>query len=1172
MISLAGYQINNEIHKSNRTIVFRGTRLSDNCPVVIKYLSKEYPTSKELSDFTYEYKIMNKLSGEGIIKPYDIVKYGNSLAIIMEDIGGESIADAMKSTKLSITEKMLLSIQMTDSLLQVHKQNIIHKDVNPSNFIWNRKTNQVKIIDFGISTELASEDFQYTNTMNPDGTLEYMSPEQTGRINKPVDYRTDFYSLGITLYELFSGKLPFAGEDESEMVYYHIAKTPAPLYLVSPEIPKCLSDIVMKLISKSAEERYQSASGIKKDLEHCYQSLKSGTEISNFVPGKDDIIERFESPYKLFGREEEIEILVKKFEDASKGNCELVLVGGYPGIGKSSLINEIRKPITFRKGRFIYGKCEQRKCNTPYYGLRQAFQELVRQLLTEPQSSLDTWKQRLMDALGENGQLITDIIPDLEQIIGLQPHATELNPVESQNRIQMVFLEFIKVFAQKEHPLIIFLDDLQWCDAATINLIYYIFSMDTLQYALFVCAYRDNELQAGYRISQLFEKLRELNSCTELFLKPLDFTAVNDLVSETLHSPPDATKPLTELIIKKTNGNPFFTIKMLKSLYLQKAFTFIPEKGQWSFDLEKVRNAEISDNLIDLIIKGLESLSERTVNTLKLAACIGNQFDFRTLLLVKNDPESLLNKDLWTAINKEIIIPLDNNYRLIGSLSAEMYKDVPIRFSFTHERVRQAVYSLITDNDRAKMHLSIGYIYLKLFQKEKRTDLLYDLVNHLNIGRELIQNIKELIELSDLNIMAGSKAKKSTAFAAAENYFAIAQSLLSDELWAKTPRKYFKLLIDRANVALLSGNLTLSENLCIRLLDKAQSNIDKASISIIRVQIFEYQGKHKEAIDEVRRSLRLFDIHLPDNDQEIVQKIHKGIFKLKSYLKRITIDGLKNLPEMKDPEKIIIMQMVFQMVPAAYQSNPQLFVLISLMMFELTCEYGVSPLSCKCFTDCAIILGSLGEYETGYKLAEAAFSLLNRLKAEAFRASVCYGFTFTSYTRAHYSESLNYYDMAYHKGLETGDIHHASFALADKLLLLLYTGKNLNECMQETEDAVTYLNKINISLPQLLAQMIHYMIRKFQSVHDKKEEKNFLRKDEEIITTLKSTNNLGFLCRFYILNAYMNIIFGKMDDAEKWNNMAQEVIRSTGLVQDYSVPDHYMFQGLILCNKMVRLI
>jgi histidine kinase len=398
-----------------------------------------------------------------------------------------------------------------------------------------------------------------------------------------------------------------------------------------------------------------------------------------------------------------------------------------------------------------------------------------------------------------------------------------------------------------------------------------------------------------------------------------------------------------------------------------------------------------------------------------------------------------------------------------------MYKDVPIRFCFTHDRVRQAIYSLITDNERAQIHLSIGYIYLEVFQEEERTDLLYDLVNHLNIGRPLIHNINKRIELSDLNILAGNTAKKSTAFAAAENYFAIAQSLLPEEQWAKTPEKYFKLLLEHANVALLSGNLTLSDSLCNQLSDIAQSNIDKAAISIIRVQILEYQSKHQEAIDEVRRSLRLFDIHLPENDQEVVQKIHEEIFKLKNYLDRITIDGLKKLPEMKDPEKIIIMQMVFQMVPAAYQSNPQLFVLISLMMFELTCDHGVSPLSCKCFTDCAIILGSaLGDYETSYRLAKAAFSLLNRLEAEAFRAAVCYGFTFTSYMRAHYSESLSYYDMSFYKGLETGDIHHAAFALADKLLLLLYTGKNLSECIKETENAITYLNKINISMPQLL--------------------------------------------------------------------------------------------------------
>ncbi|MDP4180019.1 MAG: AAA family ATPase [Bacillota bacterium] len=1169
---MIGYKISEEIFKSENSTIFRGTRDLDNQPVIIKLLNSEYPTDKELSFFIREYEIMYKIAGDGIIKVYALKKYKNSLVIIMEDIGGESIDKALKTIELSLAEKLELAIKITKSLIQTHQQNIIHKDVNPTNLIWNNKTNQVKIIDFGLSTELTREASQCINLNILEGTLDYISPEQTGRINRPVDYRTDLYSLGVTFYELFTGQLPFCVDDELELIYCHIAKTPIPPVDINPKIPHILSEIIMKLISKTVEERYQSALGLMKDLEICQQYLNSTNQIDGeFLPGQGDFLDRFDIPHKLYGREAEIEMLIDGFEKAVDGNTEFLLVSGYSGIGKSSLIHEIRKPITGKKGYFISGKFNQFERNNPYYGITQAFNELLKQLLTQSQHSLDNWKQQLLAAIGSNGQVIIDIIPELEQIIGPQPQVAELNPLEAQNRFQMTFREFIKVFAKPEHPLVVFLDDLQWSDTSTLDLIKYILISGNVQHVLFIGAYRDNEVQAGHPLLQLMEELQRgqqgsIPQLNQIFLKPLEFSAVNQLIAETLHSLPDTTEPLTNVIFQKTKGNPFFISRMLSSLYLTGTFTFMAEKGQWNYDMEKVEAVEISDNVVDLLVLGLESLPEETISILKLVACIGTQFDLSTVSLISKKSVATIGKDLWTAVEKEIVLPLNNNYRFINALKEMSHADMEIRFSFAHDRIRQAVYSLIPEREKSENHLNIGREYLKSFQESKRTDAIFDMINHLNIGRNLIWDKEDRIELAELNVLAGNKAKKSTAFAAALSYFETAKSLLSEEEWAAEPEKLFALLLEQASAALLSGDLLKAEAICEHLSKIANSNLEKGAVSNIKVLILIFQGKLFDTIGEIRKTLLLFDIPLPETAEEISRKTQEGIMKMQQFLASAPVEELVNLPVMKDPEKVMAMQLLFQVVPPAIQVNPPLYILASLMMFELTLNYGASPLSCKCFGDCGVIQGTaLSDYKTGYKLGEAAFALINKFKAESQKPPVYFIFTYISHWRVHYQESLDYYNMSYSTGLLTGDLMHATYAIAHKVHLLMWVGKNLSDCKAETENTIAFLKQAKGATPLLLAEIVYYMIQKFQTIEDHNAPVDFEAIDRDMIGMIESSHNLVSKYRFFQYNTYVNIILGNMEEAEKWNMMAEKIIFAG--VSDFIMPDHYLFQALILIHK-----
>lgn len=1174
MIHLDGYNIIEEISTDINSIVLRGIRNLDNCPVIIKLLNKEYPSTKELSNFIREYEIMVRLIGDGLIKAYTTEKYNNSAAIIMEDIGGESVDKVLNSIKLDIMEKISLAIKMTECLIQLHKQNIIHKDVNPSNFIWNYKTNQVKIIDFGISAELIREASQFINLNVLEGSLNYLSPEQTGRINRPVDYRTDLYSLGVSFYELFTERLPFEAKDEIEMIYSHIAKTPIPPKEINHEVPTVISDIVMKLMNKAAEERYQSALGLMKDLEYCLKLLEEKKEVCGLILGTEDILDRFEIPHKLYGREEEIKMLINGFEKAASGNCEFLFVSGYSGIGKSTLIHEVRKPITGKKGYFISGKYNQFERDVPYYGITQAFKQLIRQLLSEPQSVLDNWKSRILEALGDNGQVILDVIPELEQIIGPQPQVTEFNPLEAQNRFKMLFREFINVFARKEHPLVIFLDDLQWSDTSTLDLLKYILETGKAKYILFIGAYRDNEVNTGHPLHKLLIELKNTQQdppppFNQIFLKPLDFTAINQLIADTFHSHINDTKALTNIIFQKTKGNPFFIGRVLNSLYLQGTFTFLSDKGQWIYDLKKVEAVEISDNVVDLLVKNLESLPKSTMDILKLVACIGSQFDLITASQISKKSISELGKDLWVAIEEEIVLPLNNNYRFINTLEKETNPiDIEMSFCFAHDRLRQAVYSLIPEQDKCVVHLNIGNTYLKSFRETKQADAIFDLVNHLNIGRNLVGQRDKRIELAKLNIMAGNKAKKSTAFAVALNYFETAKSLLSNEEWKSMPDKFFNLLLEIATVAFLSGDLSKADSVCEHLSKIASTNLEKGSVTNIKILVLIFQGKLSETIDEIRKPLKLLNIYLPESPEELRQTIKDGVLRMQQRLASMTVEDLVNLPVMNNPERLMAVQML-QMAPIALQANPLLFNLSTLIMFELTLNYGTSPISCRCFSDFGHTIGKVvADYKTGYKLGQAAFALINKFKAESQKPSVYYIFPYISYWRVHYKESIDYYDLSYKTGLKIGDVMHATYAISHKIHLLMWVGKNLNECKVETENSILFLKQTKGAAPLALVEIIHYAIEEFQSVPNnagQNYQQDHISRYNKVIKRIEKIRNSTYLARFYLYNVYISVILDDMSAAEKWNGLVEDI--GFAEIYDFAMPDYYLFKAMILINK-----
>jgi serine/threonine protein kinase len=611
MISLPGYQILVQIYESANSLVYRGIREQDNKAVILKVLKEDYPTPNELTLYRQEYKITHNLNLEGVVKAYALEPYQRTLVIILEDFGASSLKQLMnepvgKRPIVPLPKFLNIGIKIAEILGNIHSSNIIHKDINPSNIVFNPETGQIKLIDFGISTQLNRENTTLKNPNVLEGTLAYMSPEQTGRMNRSLDYRTDFYSLGVTFYELLVGELPFETTDSLELVHCHIAKQPVPPHLLrgeEREIPTAVSDIVMKLMAKTAEERYQSAWGIKADLEKCLTQLQTTSKIESFPLGTQDISDKFQIPQKLYGREQEIDTLLSAFERVISDKSELMLVSGYSGIGKSALVQEIHKPITQKRGYFISGKFDQYQRNIPYSAIVSAFQELVKLLLTESEAQLNSWRERLLAALGINSQVIIDVIPEVELIIGKQPAVPELGSAEAQNRFNLVFQNFIQVFTNSGHPLAIFLDDLQWADGASLKLMQRL--MNASHPGLFLIgAYRDNEVSSAHPLMLTIEEILKTGAIVErIFLTPLDLPTVIQLIADTLDCSEERATPLAELVLFKTGGNPFFMNEFLKSLYTEKLLEFnspqsrltIPSVGKggsqggWQWDLEQIQ-------------------------------------------------------------------------------------------------------------------------------------------------------------------------------------------------------------------------------------------------------------------------------------------------------------------------------------------------------------------------------------------------------------------------------------------------------------------------------------------------------------------------------------------------------------------------------------------------------
>ncbi|OKH42874.1 serine/threonine protein kinase [Calothrix sp. HK-06] len=1077
MIDRSGIVIQSKIYESSTSLVYRGIR-DDGLAIIVKMLKQDYPSPQELTRYRQEYVITRSLNLEGVVKAYSQHDYQRTLAIILEDFSGESLKHWIQRRPQCFCPMPLLSflrlaIDLTEILAQIHAANVIHKDINPGNIVYNPDTGVVKIIDFGIATRFNRTNPTFKSLHILEGTPAYISPEQTGRMNRLLDYRSDFYSLGVTFYELLTGHLPFTTTDMLELVHCHIAKQPIEPSQVNATIPKPISDLILKLMAKNAEDRYQSAWGIKADLESCFEQFLQTGKIKNIQLGLQDVSDQFQIPQKLYGREAEIRGLLAAFDrvagtgkqENSQSQVEMMLVCGYAGIGKSALVQELYKPLTEKRGYFICGKFDQFQRNIPYSAIVDALQKLVQQLLGEPEEQIQQWRFQLITALGSNAQIIIDVIPEVELIIGKQPPVPEVGATEAQNRFHLIFQKFVRVFCTEEHPLVIFLDDLQWIDSATLKLIELMLLDEQTQFLFLIGAYRDSEVHPTHPLALTLSKLRKLGAVLhEIILAPLTLEPLICLIAETLHQDAETVRTLAELVLHKTEGNPFFVGEFLRMLHSGNLLKF---NLGWQWNIAQIQTQDITDNVVELLLRQLKKLPENTQQILRLAACVGAEFNLDTLAIVSQQSPKAVSLDLLAAIQAGLIQPL-----------SELNKDLLVQeYKFLHDRVQQAAYALIDQSQKQAVHLQIGRNLLKKALPKALSDQLFQIVDHLNHGIELVTDQVERNEIARLNLIAGQKAKAAIAYSMAEKYLAAGRAWLATSCWQINYELTLELYLETIEVAYLCANFEQVESWGAIVLQSAKTVLDIVRVYEVKIQTYVAQCQPLKAIDTALQVLQQLGITFSETLTQ--SDIQLELDAITSLLNKKPIRDLIYLPTMTEPDKLAAMQILSSITIAAYIAAPNLMPLLVSKQVNLSIKYGNTFVSAFAYANFGFVLcGIVGNIEIGYEFGQLALRLLSLANTHSpLRAKTLLTVNnFIIHWKKHLREISKPLLEGYQSGLETGDLEFAAYCAHCYCLQSFVVGKELVEVEREMATYNEAMRQIKQEAALTWTQIFHQSV------------------------------------------------------------------------------------------------
>ncbi|MDB5041046.1 MAG: domain S-box-containing protein [Candidatus Eremiobacteraeota bacterium] len=986
----------------------------------------------------HEYALKAELDAAWAARPLELSGRNERMTLVLEDPGGEPL-DRLLGRPFSLSESLKVAIAFAHALSRVHERGLVHKDIKPANVLVDLSSGSVWLTGFGIASRMPRErpDPQPPEVIA--GTLAYMAPEQTGRMNRSVDSRSDLYSFGVTLYELLTGALPFTAADSMEWVHAHIARQPVPPSERVTAIPAQLSSIVMKLLSKTAEERYQTAAGVEADLRRCFAEWESQGRIAPFPLGSEDASGQLLMPEQLYGRGREIDTLQTAFDRVvADGTPELVLVSGYSGIGKSSVVHELHRALVPPRGLFASGKFDQYKRNVPYATIAQAFQSLIRSLLAQSDAELGRWRDALLEALRDNGQLIVNLVPELELVIGKQRPVADLPPQDAQRRFQMVFRRFLGVFAREDHPLALFLDDLQWLDAATLDLLESVIGDSEVSHLLLVGAYRDNEVGPAHPLLHTLEAIRAAGARVhEIVLAPLRLGDTERLIADALHCEAERARPLAELVQKKTGGNPFFAIQFVTALAEEGLLGFDSAALAWQWDLARIRSKNYTDNVVELMAAKLKRFSTTTQEALKWLACLGNVVDIATLTMVFGETEDAIDAALLEAVNAGLVFRHENAYK------------------FLHDRIQQAAYSLIPDDGRAEVHLRIGRALVASMTADQLAEQLFDVANQLNLGAGLLIDRDERAQAATIDLHAGRKAKASAAYASARAYFAAGMMLLNELDWEDRYELTFSLWLERAECELLSGNFEKAAKLIAECLKRAASNVAFADATCLKVYLHVLNGEQSQGVDSALTCLLRFGVDLPAHPTfEQVQAEHETVWQT---LNGRPTESLVDLPTMTDPELQAALQVLSILGPPAYFTDFHLFCLIACRMVKIGLQHGVSDASTLGFALLGFISGPVfHRYDEAYRFAKLACDLVEKHRFIANQPKVYHAMGTVAFWTQPVGTAVDFMRATFRAAIETGDLTFACYGLYQIVTGLLLRNDPLDAVWRESEIALDF--------------------------------------------------------------------------------------------------------------------
>ncbi|WP_309895452.1 AAA family ATPase [Archangium sp.] len=1057
MLIIPGYTLRGSLKATATNLLFHAVRDADGLPVILKTPVASALGPRELERYRREFGILQRLQDvRGVTRVHACEQLQDRPVLLMEEVAGETLSELV-GAPFEVLRALELALSLASTLAELHRRGVIHKDLKPSNIIVT-PSGDTRLIDFGIATLQLVEHVEAVPASLIEGTLAYMSPEQTGRMNRSVDYRTDLYSLGVTLYELLTGSRPFQGRDALEWFHAHMAQVPQPPLERVPGLPPVLSAIVLKLLAKVAEERYQSAEGLQADLERCRDDVLRGVH-EDFPLGMHDRPTRFQLPQRLYGRDAEAATLLQGLERVAQGGrSELLLVRGYSGIGKSSVVHELHKPVVRQRGFFLSGKFDPFQRDIPYTTLAQAIRGLTQQLLASTDEELARWSARLNEAWEGQGRVLVDVVPQLELVAGKQPPVQELPPVESSHRFNRVFRKFLGVFATTEHPLVVFLDDLQWADLASLQLIHHLLTHPETPPLLLIGAYRDNEVGPAHPLAQTLAGLGKAGArLSELQLEPLSLEHVRQLVADTLPgAAASVVEPLSALAREKTGGNPFFLLQFLLTLH-QDGLLVRTSEGVWHWDAEAIRARGYSDNVVDFMAGKLRQLPPGTQHLLRLAACVGNAFPLPMLGLLSHMPEaSAVEQGLEPALQEGLLV-----------------RAGPEQYRFLHDRIQQAAHALIPEEERKVAHLRIGRLLLSSLSPEAVQEKLFDIVSQLNAGAELLEEPEERLRVARLNADAGRKAKASTAFRSALAYLTQAFQLIPGHPWETAPELAFRILLDRALCELMSGNAPEARRLVEELRPRARTRAETAAVYRLKSSLLVATSQMQAAIACLVECLGQMGMPMSLNPSwEDVTAANEEVWAL---LGDRPIESLVELPRMTDPDMEAVMNVLAALFAPAYFTNHHLLFINLCRMVSLSIRHGNHASAAHGYAWYGVVLGpAFKRYREGYAFGQLAGSLVERHDLSAMRGRILYIQEVINNWTQPLSSSLELARRGFQHALQGSDLQTASFCSSHIVQLRLTLGHDLRDVQQESVDRLAFMRKA--SFPDVQA-VVHFLQR-----------------------------------------------------------------------------------------------